>query len=197
MAVTAMRSVKITLHVHHTFLHIFQPSLHDCNVKLPNFTHLCMFSLFFLNLDTVLSSSNWIRSTKVETVQTHFLSDIFSLLSSRSFATMTRWFNIILLSTNDNGQLQWPLFWNANVLGKKTLDCVREKHLSYAFYAFIWVKTLVVLHCLVLIACLINWCAVLNSRCFIFLFSVDLFWIMFHPLIPRTNKRWVLLLWFI
>lgn len=30
-----------------------------------------------------------------------------------------------------------------------------EKHLSYAFYAFVWVKTLIVLLCLVLIACLI------------------------------------------
>ena len=30
----------MTLHVHHTVLYIFQPSLHNCNVKLPNFTHL-------------------------------------------------------------------------------------------------------------------------------------------------------------
>lgn len=177
------------------FLHIFQPSLHDCNVKLPNFTHLCMFSLFFLNLDTVLSSSNWIRSTKVETVQTHFLSDVFSLLSSRSFATMTRWFNIFsLLMTMDNCN---GLFFGMQMyLGKKPLTvlwktpqlcilCLRMGKNTYCSS----------LSCF---NCLSNyWCAVLNSRCFIFLFSVDLFWIMFHPLIPRTNKRWVLLLWFI
>ena len=27
-----------TLHVHHAFLHILQPSLHDCEMKLSNFT---------------------------------------------------------------------------------------------------------------------------------------------------------------
>ena len=26
-----------TLHVHHAFLHVFSPSLHDCDMKLPNF----------------------------------------------------------------------------------------------------------------------------------------------------------------
>ena len=31
---------SLTLHVHHAFLHISLPSLHDYNVKLPNFT-LC------------------------------------------------------------------------------------------------------------------------------------------------------------
>ena len=102
----------ITLHVHHTFLYIFQSSFHNYNVKLPNFTHLCYglcehdtkISSFFLNLDTALSISNWIRSMKVETVQIHFLSDVFSLLSSRSFTTMTRWCNdfFSLLMTMDN-----------------------------------------------------------------------------------------------
>ena len=29
-----------TLQVHHAFLHIFQPSLYDCNMKLLNFMHL-------------------------------------------------------------------------------------------------------------------------------------------------------------
>ena len=155
------------------------------------------FPLFFLNIDTVLSISNWIRSMKVETVQPHFLSNVFSLLSSRSFATMTRWcnnFSPLMTKDNCNG-----LFFGMQMhLEKKPLMVFCDEHLCYAFYAFIWVKTLIVLHCLVLIACLIYyWCSVLNSRCFIFLFSVDLFWIMFHPLIPRTNKRWVLLLWFI
>ena len=28
-----------TLHVHHAFLYVSHPSLHDCDVKLPNFTH--------------------------------------------------------------------------------------------------------------------------------------------------------------
>ena len=113
------------------------------------------FPLFFLNLDTFLSISNWIRSMKVETVQTHFLSDVFSLLSSRSFTTMTRWrnnvFSLLMTKNNCNG-----LFFGMQMhLEKKNVDCFCDEHLSYAFYAFIWVKTLIVLHCLVLIACLI------------------------------------------
>ena len=46
----------------------------------------------------------------------------------------------------------------------------------HAFYAFIWVKTLSYSSPLSCFNCLSNyWCAVLNSHCFIFLFSVDLF----------------------
>ena len=33
-------SKTTTLRVHHAFLWISQPLLHDCNMKLPNFTHL-------------------------------------------------------------------------------------------------------------------------------------------------------------
>ena len=33
-------SKTTTLHVHRAFLWISQPSLHDCDMKLPNFTHL-------------------------------------------------------------------------------------------------------------------------------------------------------------
>ena len=60
----------------------------------------------FLNLDTVLSDSipeafaniwqmkwNRIRSIKFETVQIHFLSDVFGVLPSRNFATMATWRN--------------------------------------------------------------------------------------------------------
>ena len=36
---------------------------------------------------------NWIRSMKFETVQLHFLSDVFGLVSSRNFATMATWRN--------------------------------------------------------------------------------------------------------
>jgi len=33
-------SKTTTVHVHHSFfLYISKPSLHDCDVKLPNFTH--------------------------------------------------------------------------------------------------------------------------------------------------------------
>ena len=31
-------SKTTTLHVHHTFSYISSPSLHDCDVKMPNFT---------------------------------------------------------------------------------------------------------------------------------------------------------------
>ena len=60
----------------------------------------------FLNLDTVLSDSipenfaniwqikwNRIISIKFETVQIHFLSNVFGVLSSRNFATMATWRN--------------------------------------------------------------------------------------------------------
>ena len=49
------------LYVHHTFLHIFLPSFHDYDVKLPNFTFYggrkyktIFFFFFYLNLDTIL-----------------------------------------------------------------------------------------------------------------------------------------------
>ena len=32
-------SKTTTLHVHHSFLYVSQPSLHGCDVNLPNFTH--------------------------------------------------------------------------------------------------------------------------------------------------------------
>ena len=57
---------KATLHVHHAFVHIFWPSLHDYDMKLPISTRplygvgeLDTKSLFFLflNSDTVLSNS--------------------------------------------------------------------------------------------------------------------------------------------
>ena len=64
----------------------------------------CLFPL--LNLDTALSDSTlenfanicqikwtWIRSMKFEAVRIHFLSDVFSLLSSKNFATMATWRN--------------------------------------------------------------------------------------------------------
>ena len=88
----------------------------SCDMKLPNFTlplygvqgqwtqHKNLF--LFLNLDTVLSDSipekfaniwqikwNRIRSIKFETVQIHFLSDVFGVLPSRNFATMATWRN--------------------------------------------------------------------------------------------------------
>ena len=49
-----------TLHVHHAFLYISLPSLHDYNVKVPNFTfcrgreQTATTFFFFLNFDTLL-----------------------------------------------------------------------------------------------------------------------------------------------
>ena len=99
------------MQMHHTFLYIFQPLLHDCNLKLPNFTHPLMecqwtqhkiFLFLFLNLDTVLFDSttenfvniwqikwNWIRWMKFETGWIPFLIDVFGLLWSRNIATIT------------------------------------------------------------------------------------------------------------
>ena len=52
------------LHVHHAFLHISLPSLHDYDVKMPNFTLYRgstqsdnEISSLFLNLDMVLRNS--------------------------------------------------------------------------------------------------------------------------------------------
>ena len=96
--------------MHHDILYISLPSLHPCDVKLPNFYTLALWSrwtqhkscLFpLLNLDSVLSDStggnfanncqikwNWIRSIKFEAVRIHFLSDVFGLLWSKIFAAM-------------------------------------------------------------------------------------------------------------
>ena len=44
-----------TLHVHHAFLYTSLPSLHDYNVKVPNFNNNNNnFPFLFLNFDTVL-----------------------------------------------------------------------------------------------------------------------------------------------
>jgi len=93
--------------------------LHDCDVKLPNFTcplyevRWTKRNIFFLflNSEMVLSDStpenfaniwqiqwNWIGSMKFETVQIHFLRDIFGLSSSRNSATMATWCNNFSLS---------------------------------------------------------------------------------------------------
>ena len=47
------------LHVHHAFLYISLPSLHDYEVKIPNFTYTGddEISSLFLNLDMVLRNS--------------------------------------------------------------------------------------------------------------------------------------------
>ena len=44
---TAMITVTTTLHVHHSLLCISSPSLHDYNVKVPNFTLCEHKSTFF------------------------------------------------------------------------------------------------------------------------------------------------------
>ena len=107
---------QIWMIVHHATLFISLPLLHPCDMKLANFSCLlygvgawtqhnsCLF--LFLNLNTVLLDStwenfanicqikwNWIRWMMFEAVWIHFLSDVFSLLSSKNFATMTTWRN--------------------------------------------------------------------------------------------------------
>ena len=76
--------------MHHAFLYISYPLLHDCDMKLPNFTRL-FYGVDKPNtkiLNTFLSDStpenfaniwqinwNWIRSNKFEAVRIHFLSE--------------------------------------------------------------------------------------------------------------------------
>ena len=89
-----------TLHVHHAFLYISLPSLHDYDVKMPN----CKFcggrkqatmNLFFLsqNLSAVLNKStpgkfayschcgNWNNATKIEKTGIHLKTDIFAAVA--------------------------------------------------------------------------------------------------------------------
>ena len=119
------------------FVHFLVITVRLWAMKLPNFT--CplmelvnttqMFVFLFRNLDTVLLYStpenfaniwqikwNWMRSMKFETVQIHFSSDVFSLLSFRNFATMATWRNdfFSLLSW----ELQLPrtcFYWQLHV----------------------------------------------------------------------------------
>ena len=86
------------LHVHHAFLHISLPSLHDYDVKLLKFTFYggskqttTKFSLFFLNLNIAIRNSNprefaniwqskWVAmiAMKIERTRVHFLGDVFA-----------------------------------------------------------------------------------------------------------------------
>ena len=58
-------STTTTLHVHHAFLYISQPSLHDCDMKLRHLRAPALWGgtkhknyvFLFVNLDTVLSDS--------------------------------------------------------------------------------------------------------------------------------------------
>ena len=84
--------------------------LHDCDMNLPNFMRPLYgvgeysAKIFFSSLRYSLVRFNprkflhhltkwkkyyWIRSMKFETVQIHFLSNVFSFLSSRHFAMAT------------------------------------------------------------------------------------------------------------
>ena len=99
------------MHVQHAILYISLPSLHHCDIKLPNFTR-SLYGLGEQNTDVVFFFSklsygsfgfnprkfrqikwHWIRSMKFEAVQIHFLSDFFGLLSSKNFATTAMWHN--------------------------------------------------------------------------------------------------------
>ena len=98
-AIGLLRKIT-TLHVHHAFLYISSPSLHDYDVKMPN----CKFyggrksddeSLFLsLNLSAVLKKSTpgkfaytchfqqtGINATKIEKTGIHFKSDVFAAVA--------------------------------------------------------------------------------------------------------------------
>ena len=76
----------ISLHVHHAFLYISLPSLHDYDVKMPNCNSL--------NLSAVLKKSTpWkfaytchfqqigINATKIEKTGIHFKTDVFATVA--------------------------------------------------------------------------------------------------------------------
>ena len=90
-----------TLHVHHAFLYISLPSLHDYNVKVPHFTfcqvrELKTTTFFFFSWTLIQSlefnsrkniSSIWrikqdgISAIKFEAARIHFLRDVFVALA--------------------------------------------------------------------------------------------------------------------
>ena len=94
-------SKTISLHVHHAFLHISLPLLHDYDVKMPSFTFYGgrktsddkLFFLF-LNLSAVPKKSTpgklayisyfqriEINATKLEKTPIHFKSDVFAAVT--------------------------------------------------------------------------------------------------------------------
>ena len=89
-----------TLHVHHTFLYISLPSLHDYDVKMPNSKFYggrkqATTNLFFsLNLSAVLKKSTpgkfaytchfqqiGMNATKFEKTGIHFKTDVFAVVA--------------------------------------------------------------------------------------------------------------------
>ena len=85
-----------TLHVRHAFLNISLPSLHDYDVKMPNFTFCggrehkaTTFFLFFRasiqsfriqlqkNCQDLTNWMRWINAIKFEAVRIHFLCNVF------------------------------------------------------------------------------------------------------------------------
>ena len=100
---TGLISKTTTLHVHHTFLYISLPFLHDSDVKMSNFAFCgerkqattTEILFLFLNLDMVLWNSTsggfafiwqskWVGiiAIKTERTQIHFLSDVLVAVAS-------------------------------------------------------------------------------------------------------------------
>ena len=88
-------SKNTTLHVHHAFLYISLPSLHDYDVKMPNFTFfgghkrlrifLCLSKLVYSLQETNSRTFAYIwhfqkfglTTKKIEKTRIHFNSDVF------------------------------------------------------------------------------------------------------------------------
>ena len=82
--------------MHHTFFYISLPSLHNYDVKMPNFTFMedvnkrgRIFFLLYLNLSAIPKkftryiltlSLNWNKHAK-KTTQIHFKSDVFAAIA--------------------------------------------------------------------------------------------------------------------
>ena len=82
--------------MHHTFFYISLPSLHNYDVKMPNFTFMVdvnkrgiIFFLLYLNLSAIPKkftryiltlSLNWNKHAKKNT-QIHFKSDVFAAIA--------------------------------------------------------------------------------------------------------------------
>ena len=106
---TAVMATRM-LHVQHTFLYISSPSLHDCDVKMPNFTFYGggggpwtsddKFFFLFLNLSAVLK-----KSTPGEWICLHL-----------TFSTDWNNHNKVLKNAKFILKLMFSLLWPSSIL---------------------------------------------------------------------------------
>ena len=123
-------SKTTTLHVHHTFLYICFPFLHDYDVKMPQNSRFMedvnkqrrnCISLSELEYDhlkfpfrSYIWQSKWVGKITITTVitQIHFLSNVLVAVASLDFKVPNRaqgslWFGFFVFSSLQNNKTKW------------------------------------------------------------------------------------------